>query len=65
MVDQESLSSLLDLAKDAALNAGNFLQNRDKQKAVHSEIGRDIKLEIDRETELLYEKNCKFLRYKF
>ena len=24
MVDQESLSSLLDLAKDAALNAGNF-----------------------------------------
>ena len=57
MVDQESLSSLLDLAKDAALNAGNFLyRNRDKQKAVHSEIGRDIKLEIDRETELLIRK---------
>ena len=46
--------ALLETAKEAALAAGKFLvDKKNSLKKVSSEIGRDIKLELDLETELL------------
>lgn len=54
MISEEKIFSMVDLAKKAALSAGNFLIKRKSQKGeVHSEVGRDIKLKIDREAESL------------
>ena len=51
-------SALLEIAKEAALAAGKFLVNKKNSlKKVSSEIGRDIKLELDLETELLIKKH--------
>ena len=48
------LSELFYLAKTASIKAGEFLlKNKDVEKKVFLEQGRDIKLEIDRSTEKL------------
>ena len=50
--------ALLETAKEAALAAGKFLvDKKNSLKKVSSEIGRDIKLELDLETELLIKKH--------
>ena len=42
----------LSIAKEIAREAGDFLlENKNKTKQIFSEKGRDIKLEIDRDTE--------------
>lgn len=54
------LNSLLELAKETALEAGSFLKiNKKKKKKVLSQDGRDIKLELDRKTEKLILKKLK------
>ena len=48
------------IAKSAARAAGNFLlENKNKNKKIFSEQGRDIKLEIDRLTEEKITKELK------
>jgi len=47
----------LEIAKESAKEAGNFLlQNKLNEKEIYSEEGRDIKLQLDRETEDLLRK---------
>ena len=47
----------LEIAKGAAKEAGDFLlQNKLNEKEIYSEEGRDIKLQLDRETEELIRK---------
>ena len=47
----------LEIAKEAAKEAGIFLlQNKLNEKEIYSEEGRDIKLQLDRETEDLIRK---------
>lgn len=47
----------LNLAKEVAKEAGDFLlQNKLNEKEIYSEEGRDIKLQLDRETEDLLRK---------
>ena len=47
----------LEIAKEAAKEAGNFLlQNKLNEKEIYSEEGRDINLQLDRETEDLLRK---------
>ena len=49
-----TISELKDLAVEAAINAGNFLnKNKLEEKEIHEEEGRDIKLIIDQDTEKL------------
>ena len=49
-----NLSELYSLAKHAATAAGSFLlENKHKKKEIYIEEGRDIKLELDRESEIL------------
>ena len=44
----------LSIAKEIAREAGDFLlENKNKTKQIFSEKGRDIKLEIDRDTDCL------------
>ena len=51
---------LLRLAKESAILAGAYLtQNKFKEKKVHLEKGRDIKLEVDRESEKIIRENLK------
>ena len=51
------LDNLVNIAKNAALEAGNFLmKNKLNKKEIYSEEGRDIKLQLDRETEDLIRK---------
>jgi len=51
-IDSKELTGQYLLAKRTAIEAGNYLLSRkDQNLAVHSDLGRDIKLEIDRETE--------------
>ena len=51
------LDNLVNIAKNAALEAGNFLiKNKLNEKEIYSEEGRDIKLQLDRETEDLIRK---------
>ena len=48
------LNELKDLAVDAAIIAGNFLnKNKFEEKEIHEEKGRDLKLIIDQDTEKL------------
>jgi len=48
------LNELKDLAIDAAIIAGNFLnKNKFEEKEIHEEKGRDLKLIIDQDTEKL------------
>ena len=55
-----NFKNYLDIAKEAAKEAGNFLiKNKLSKKEVYSEVGRDIKLELDRETENLIRKKLK------
>ena len=50
---------LLEVGKEAALQAGQLLlKNKGKKKNVLSELGRDIKLELDSKTERII---CKVL----
>lgn len=53
-----NLLKLLEIAKIAALRAGDYLnENKDLQKEIYSEKGKDIKLVIDRNTEkLIYDE---------
>lgn len=52
--DSKELTNLYQLAKRTAIEAGDYLFSRkDQNLIVHSDLGRDIKLEIDRETEEL------------
>ena len=49
-----NLNELKDLAVNAAMEAGNFLnKNKLEEKEIHEEKGRDIKLIIDQDTEKL------------
>ena len=51
------INKLTEIAIEAALEAGNFLINhKEKTKEVLSEVGRDIKLELDQESEKLIRK---------
>ena len=53
-IDNKKLTSQYQLAKRTAIEAGDYLLSRkDQNLIVHSDLGRDIKLEIDRETEEL------------
>ena len=53
-IDSKELASQYQLAKRTAIEAGDYLLSRkDQNLIVHSDLGRDIKLEIDRETEEL------------
>ena len=57
-MDKRKLEDLYELAKKTAVNAGKFLLSRKNQiLEIYSEEGRDIKLEIDRETEELIREN--------
>ena len=61
-----NFKNYLDIAKEAAKEAGNFLiKNKLSKKEVYSEVGRDIKLELDRETENLIRKKLKRLLKKY
>ena len=52
------LTELKDLAVNAAIEAGNFLnKNKLEEKEIHEEKGRDIKLIIDQDTEKLIRSN--------
>ena len=52
------LNELKDLAVNAAIEAGNFLnKNKLEEKEIHEEKGRDIKLIIDQDTEKLIRSN--------
>ena len=52
-----SYKNYLEIAKEAAKEAGDFLlQNKLNEKEIYSEEGRDIKLQLDRETEELIRK---------
>jgi len=52
------LTELKDLAVNAAIEAGNFLnKNKFEEKEIHEEEGRDIKLLIDQDTEKLIRSN--------
>ncbi len=54
MKNDNELKSLFDIAKTAAKNAGDYLAKRKyDEKKIFNEIGRDIKLDIDRDTEKL------------
>ena len=49
-----NISDLLSIAKEAALDAGYLLaEKKNSFKKISSEVGRDIKLELDLETEIL------------
>ena len=51
----------LEIAKKVAIEAGNFLlENKLTKKEIFSEAGRDIKLQLDRDTESLIRKKLKF-----
>jgi len=53
-----NLNELKDLAVNAAIEAGNFLnKNKSEEKEIHEEKGRDIKLIIDQDTEKLIRSN--------
>ena len=53
-----NLEKLKEYAINAATNAGKFLNsNKLQKKEIISEEGRDIKLEIDRSTELLIRRD--------
>ena len=53
-----NLNELKDLAVNAAIEAGNFLNiNKLEEKEIHEEKGRDIKLIIDQDTEKLIRSN--------
>ena len=53
-IDSKELTSQYQLAKRTAIEAGDYLLSRkDENLIIHSDLGRDIKLEIDRETEEL------------
>ena len=53
-----TISELKDLAVNAAINAGDFLnKNKLEEKEIHEEKGRDIKLIIDQDTEKLIRSN--------
>ena len=51
----------LETAKKVAIEAGNFLlENKLTKKEIFSEVGRDIKLQLDRDTENLIREKLKF-----
>ena len=53
-----NLNELKDLAVNAAIKAGSFLnKNKSEEKEIHEEKGRDIKLIIDQDTEKLIRSN--------
>lgn len=55
-----NLNNLKELAIESAREAGEYLlKNKNSQKAIFSEQGRDIKLEIDRSTEKLIRASLK------
>ena len=54
------LNNLKELAMNAAFNTGVFLsEEKNNEKKIYEEKGRDIKLEIDREAENLIRKDLK------
>lgn len=60
-----SLDKQFKLAKESAILAGDYLlQNKDKEKKVFLEEGRDIKLEVDRESEKIIRKNLEISNIK-
>ena len=53
-----NLNELKDIAVNAAIKAGSFLnKNKFEEKEIHEEEGRDIKLIIDQDTEKLTRSN--------
>ena len=57
-ISAEYLKELVEVANNAALKAGNYLRvNKNLDKEIYLEKGRDIKLEIDRNSEkIIYEE---------
>ena len=57
-ISAECLKELIEVSKNAALKAGNYLRdNKNLDKEIYLEKGRDIKLEIDRNSEkIIYEE---------
>lgn len=57
-ISAEYLTELIEVANNAALKAGNYLRdNKNLDKEIYLEKGRDIKLEIDRNSEkIIYEE---------
>ena len=57
-ISAENLTELIEVSKNAALKAGNYLRdNKNLDKEIYLEKGRDIKLEIDRNSEkIIYEE---------
>lgn len=57
-ISAEYLTELIEVSKNAALKAGNYLRdNKNLDKEIYLEKGRDIKLEIDRNSEkIIYEE---------
>ena len=57
-ISAEYLKELVEVAINAALKAGNYLRdNKNLDKEIYLEKGRDIKLEIDRNSEkIIYEE---------
>ncbi len=57
-ISAEYLKELIEVSKNAALKAGNYLRdNKNLDKEIYLEKGRDIKLEIDRNSKkIIYEE---------
>ena len=57
-ISAECLKELIEVSKNAALKAGDYLRdNKNLDKEIYLEKGRDIKLEIDRNSEkIIYEE---------
>ena len=64
MLSREELDELKNKALDAAIAAGNFL-NEKLEKEVFREEGRDIKLITDQDTENLLDQVCKQLIFQY
>ena len=65
-ISSDHLKSLVQLAKKAAFKAGNYLRdNKNLDKEIHLEKGKDIKLEIDRNSEKIIYDELKGTKISF
>jgi len=65
-IPAEYLKDLVKIANNAALKAGNYLRdNKNLDKEIYLEKGRDIKLEIDRNSEKIIYEELKSTKISF
>jgi len=65
-ISAECLKELVKVANNAALKAGNYLMdNKNLDKEIYLEKGRDIKLEIDRNSEKIIYEELKSTKISF